>query len=173
MDVLKTAGLGMTCLATALVIGLATAPAQSENQAADNQAADNQAVVGEPLEFTHALDDEPLEVYTPREGEEFTAAVEEFHLSGDNPYGGVEEAIAEGQEFFNRNCRACHGVEGAGGMGPPLNDEEYRRERAANDKGKFEIIYGGSAGAMQPFGNRLNQDEILRIMAFIDTFDAE
>jgi cytochrome c-L len=82
----------------------------------------------------------------------------------------VDEAIAGGEELFGRNCRACHGVEGAGGMGPPLDDEDYKRERAATDKGRFEIIYGGSAGAMQPFGNRLDQDEILRIMAYIDTF---
>ncbi len=159
MNVCKTAGLGTTCLATALVIGLASAPAQSDSEKA----------VGEPLEFTHVLDDEPLDVYTPREGEEFTEAVEEFHVSGENPYDGVDEAIADGQEFFNRNCRACHGVEGAGGMGPPLNDDEYKRERAATDKGKFEIIYGGSAGAMQPFGRRFDQDEILRVMAFIET----
>jgi cytochrome c-L len=164
MNVFTTAGLGTTCLATALVIGLASARAQSDSEKAE----------GEPLEFTHVLDDEPLDVYTPREGEEFTEAVEEFHVSGENPHDGVDEAIADGQELFNRNCRACHGVEGAGGMGPPLNDDDYKRDRAATDKGKFEIIYGGSAGAMQPFGIRLDQDEILRIMAYIDTFgDAE
>lgn len=164
MNVLKTAGLSSTCLAAALIIGLASAAAQSDNQAAE----------GEPLEFTHALDDEPLDVYTPREGEEFTRAVEDFHVSGENPYVGEDEAIADGQELFNRNCRACHGVEGGGGMGPALDDEDYKRDRAATDKGIFEIIYGGSAGAMQPFDKRLNQDEILRIMAYIETFgDAE
>ncbi len=160
MNVFTTAGLGATCLATALVIGLASAPAQDDGEKAE----------GEPLEFTHALDDEPLDVYTPREGEEFTEAVKEFHVSGENPHDGVDEAIADGEELYNRNCRACHAPDGGGGMGPALDDEEYKRERAATDKGKFEIIYGGSAGAMQPFGNRLNQDEILRIMAFIDTF---
>lgn len=163
MNVFTTAGLGTTCLATALVIGLASAPAQDDEKAE-----------GEPLEFTHALDDEPLDVYTPREGEEFTEAVEEFHVSGENPHDGVDEAIADGEDLYNRNCRACHGVDGGGGMGAALDDEDYKRERAATDKGMFEIIYGGSAGAMQPFGNRLDQDEILRIMAHIDTFgDAE
>lgn len=160
MNVFTTAGLATTCLATLLVIGLDTAPAQDDSGQAQ----------GERLEFTHALDDEPLDVYTPREGEEFTEAVKEFHLSGENPYDGVDEAIAGGQDLFNRNCRACHGVAGAGGMGPALNDEVYKRKRAATDKGRFEIIHGGSAGAMQPFGNRLDQDEILRIMAYIDSF---
>lgn len=162
MNVLATARLGATCLATALVIGLGSASAQSEAEAPD----------GEPLEFTHVLDDSPLDVHTPREGEEFTEAVEEFHVTGENPYAGHEEAIAEGQTIYTGSCRACHGVEGRGGMGPPLNDEDVRRERAATDKGMFEIIYGGSAGAMQPFGDRLNQDEILRVMAYIDSLGA-
>ena len=33
----------------------------------------------------------------------------------------------------------------------------------------FEIIYAGGAGAMQAFGNRLTQEEILKIMAFLDS----
>ena len=180
MNVFKTAGLGATCLATALVFGLASAPAQSDNEAAgsqatesqatESQATDNQATEGGPLDFTHALDDQPLDVYTPREGEEFTEAVEEFHVTGENPYSGDEQAIADGREIYNSTCQACHGAEGAGGMGPALGDEEYRRERAATSKGMFEIIYGGSAGAMQPFHNRFDQDEILRVMAYIETF---
>jgi cytochrome c-L len=164
MNVFTTAGLQVTGLATALAIGLAAASAQDDTAPAER----------EPLVFTHALDDQPLDVYTPREGEEFTEAVHEFHVTGENPHDGVDEAIADGQVLYNRNCRACHGVEGAGGMGPALNDDYYRRPRAATDKGEFEIIYGGSAGAMQAFGNRLDQDDILRVMAFIDTLgDAE
>ena len=164
MNAFTTAGLQVTGLATALAIGLAAAAAQGGTESAD----------GDPLTFTHALDDEPLDVYTPREGEEFTEAVQQFHVTGENPHDGVDEAIADGENLYNRTCRACHGVDGAGGMGPALNDEHYKRPRAATDKGRFEIIYGGSAGAMQPFGNRLDQDEILRIMAFIDTLgDAE
>jgi cytochrome c-L len=159
MNVFTTAGLGATCLAMVLVIGLASAQSESE------------APAGEPLEFTHVLDDETLDVYTPREGEEFTEAVEQFHVTGENPYSGDEEAIAEGQDRFSGTCRACHGREGSGGMGPPLNDNEYRRDRAATDKGKFEIIYGGSAGAMQGFAKRLDQDDILRVMAYIETLE--
>ena len=151
--------LGMTCLAIALVLARGPAWAQSGDGAAD----------GEPLEFTHVLDDSQLDVYTPREGEEFTEAVEQFHVSGENPYSGDEEAIAEGRDIFSRTCRACHGAEGSGGMGPALNDDAVRRERAATDKGMFEIIYGGSAGAMQPFAKRFDQDEILRVMAYIET----
>lgn len=158
MNVFTTTGLCATCLAAVLVIGPAWG--QSENEPPE----------GEPLEFTHVLDDEPLDVHTPREGEEFTEAVEQFHVTGENPYSGDDEATAEGQDIFSGTCRPCHGVQGSGGMGPPLDDDEYRRERAATDKGMFEIIFGGSAGAMQAFGERLDQDEILRVMAYIETF---
>lgn len=162
MKVCATARLSATCLATALLFALGSAWAQSETDAPD----------GERLEFTHVLDDKPLDVYTPREGEEFTEAVKEFHVTGENPYSGEEAAIANGKDIFNRNCRACHGVDGAGGMGPALNDDNVRRERAATHKGMFEIIYGGSAGAMQGFAKRLDQDEILNVMAFVESLGA-
>lgn len=146
------------CLATALLVTMASASAQSEE--------------GKPLEFTHVLDDSPLDVNSPREGEEFTEAVKQFHVSGENPYSGDQEAIAAGKEIFVSTCRACHGIDGAGGMGPALRDKDVRRERAATHKGMFEIIYGGSAGAMQPLAKRLDQDDILRVMAYIESLGA-
>ena len=152
----------LAALASILLFAPGPASAQSETEAPD----------GERLQFTHVLDDEPLDVYTPREGEAFTEAVEAFHVSGENPYSGDEEAIAEGEGIFMRSCRGCHGAGGTGGMGPALNDDNVRRERAATHKGMFEIVYGGSAGAMQPFAKRLDQDEILRVMAFVESLGA-
>lgn len=32
------------------------------------------------------------------------------------------------------------------------------------------MIYAGGAGAMQTFGKRIDQDQILKIIAFTDTF---
>jgi cytochrome c-L len=54
-------------------------------------------------------------------------------------------------------------------IGPALNDDTFVRPRVATDQGKFEIIYGGGAGAMQAFGVRMDQDDILRVMAFLKT----
>ena len=31
-------------------------------------------------------------------------------------------------------------------------------------------LTGGGAGAMQPFGRRIGQEDILKVMAYIDTF---
>jgi hypothetical protein len=38
--------------------------------------------------------------------------------------------------------------------------------RIANDVG---VIHAGATGAVQAFGNRVTQDEILKIMAFLET----
>jgi cytochrome c-L len=40
------------------------------------------------------------------------------------------------------------------------------------DQGKFEIIYAGGAGAMQAFGRRITQDDILHVMAYLDELKA-
>jgi cytochrome c-L len=158
MNVITTARLGAACLATALIFGLSSAGAGSD-----------QAPDGEPLEFTHVLDNSPLDVLTPRDGEEFTEAVENFHITGENSYSGNAEAIEAGRQIYARWCQACHMPDGSGRIGPPLNDVDVRHPRAATDKGQFEIIYGGAAGAMQAFGRRFDQDEILRLMAFLET----
>jgi cytochrome c-L len=139
--------------------------------AASAQPADEieSAAEGDVLEFTHVLNNAPLDVLTPRASETFTEAVDEFHGTGQNPYSGDAEAISDGQRSYNRWCQACHLRDGSGRIGPPLNDTQVRHERASTDKGMFEIIYGGAAGAMQPFGRRIDQDEILRLMAFLET----
>lgn len=119
--------------------------------------------------FRDPLNDQPLDV--PRE--DVSEAVAEFHETGDNPYAGDEEAIGEGRALYQRWCQACHLPDGTGRIGPSLVDGQWKYERTGTDVGKFEIIYAGGAGAMQPFGQRLSQDEILRLIAFLDALAAE
>ncbi len=121
----------------------------------------------EPVEFTHVLTGKPLPQFMP--DEEITPAVEAFHCSGENPYSGDEEAIAAGKGLYNPLCAGCHMPDGAGRMGPSLVDDTIKYERVATAHGEFEVIYGGAAGAMQPMGQRFTQDEILKIMAFVET----
>ena len=58
--------------------------------------------------------------------------------------------------------------DGSGRLGPSLIDDTWRYERASTTVGQFEIIYAGATGAMQAFGDRLSQDEILKIIAYTD-----
>ena len=57
--------------------------------------------------------------------------------------------------------------DGSGRIGPSLIGNEHHYDRFSTDKGIFEIIYGGATGAMQPFGKRLKQDEILKVIAYV------
>ena len=118
--------------------------------------------------FTSVIDDGPLDV-KPLSGEELSPAVEKFYATGENPYNGDASALAEGKTLYAANCQACHLPDGSGQIGPSLIGDTHHYPRFTTDKGLFEIIYGGAAGAMQPFGKRLKQDEILKIMAHVRT----
>jgi cytochrome c-L len=124
------------------------------------------------IEFLDPLTNEPLEIQQ-RPGEHVTPAVERFHATGENPYAGDQEAIAEGKKIYAKWCRSCHLDDGSGRIGPNLNDNQWNHRRTGTDQGKFEIIYAGGAGAMQAFGDRLNHDEILKLIAFVDTLQKE
>jgi len=117
--------------------------------------------------FLHALDNQPLAL-TYRPDQEITPQVAQFHQNPDNPYSGDPDAIAAGQKLYKKWCQACHLADGSGRIGPNLTDDQWSRARTGTDQGKFEIIYGGGAGAMQAFGRRMDQDDILKLMAYLD-----
>lgn len=119
------------------------------------------------ITFLHALDNQPLE-FTFRPEQEITPQVEQFHREAQNPYRADPEAIAAGQKLYAKWCQACHLKDGSGRIGPNLTDDQWQYDRTATDQGKFEILYGGGAGAMQAFGRRMDQDDILKLMAYLD-----
>jgi cytochrome c-L len=118
--------------------------------------------------FKYVIDNSPLDV-TPKPGEQVTGAVQEFKKSGQNPYNGKPDALADGKKLYEENCAMCHMPDGSGGMGAQLNGATHLYPRVTNDVGLFEVIFGGASGAMQPFGQRLTQDQILKIMAYLRT----
>lgn len=127
---------------------------------------------GEEIVFRHSLDNEPLPMDL-RPDQQITEAVAAFHASGENPYSGDPERIAAGQEIYKRLCQACHLPDGVGRIGPSIADDAWKYPRGGTDVGNFEIIYAGGAGAMQAFGQRIDQDAILEVMAFIETLIVE
>jgi cytochrome c-L len=116
--------------------------------------------------FTSVIGDRPLEVKT-LPGESITPQVRKFYDTGVDPYGGDPAALAEGKQIYKVNCQTCHMPDGSGRIGPSLIGNQHHYDRFTTDKGIFEIIYGGATGAMQPFGKRLKQDEILKVMACV------
>ena len=123
--------------------------------------------LAEGIVFRHAIDDSPLDV-KPRPNEVETEAVKTFKQTGENPYRGDAQALAEGKKLYEANCQACHLPDGSGRMGPSLVGDSWVHERAATDIGMFEVIYGGASGAMQSFARRgMTQDQILKVIAYV------
>ncbi len=122
---------------------------------------------GAPV-FRNALTNNPvkLDLYP---NETVTAKAIQFQKTGKNPYSGDKDAVAAGRVLYDQWCAACHLADGTGRIGSNLVDAQVTYPRVATDVGMFEVIHSGASGAMQAFGNRLTQDEILRMMAFIES----
>jgi cytochrome c-L len=52
-------------------------------------------------------------------------------------------------------------------MGASLIEDYHVYDQIKTDAGLFAVIFGGGAGAMQPFSKRMTQDDILKVMAFV------
>jgi cytochrome c-L len=116
--------------------------------------------------FTAAIDDSPLTIKL-LPNEVVTNAVRKFYETGDDPYKGDPTALEDGKKMYAQWCQTCHMPDGSGRIGPSFIGETHHYPRFTTDKGMFEIVYGGATGAMQGFGNRLTQDQILRVMAYV------
>ena len=148
----------------AAATGQGTSAAGQGTAAAGDQAA---AVAPEgPLEFRTIIGDKPIEI----PDDKLTEAFERFRETGTNPFAGDEAALAEGKALYARLCQACHLPQGEGRIGPSLRDDQWRHPRMETEAGRFEIIHSGGAGAMQAFHPRMSLDDILKVMAWIDTF---
>jgi cytochrome c(L) len=122
----------------------------------------------EGVTFLHPMDNSPLSMdLLP--SQQITAAVQQFRASKANSYRGDGAAIAAGKPLYEQWCQACHLPDATGRIGPSLVDNEFRYTRSNTDIGEFEVIYAGATGAMQAFGDRLTQDEILKIMAYVQS----
>ncbi|MBI4908206.1 MAG: PQQ-dependent sugar dehydrogenase [Acidobacteria bacterium] len=122
--------------------------------------------VGGAPQFRHPLDDKPIAL-NMHPNETITDQVRQFVRTGKNPYRGNTAAIAAGKAVYMKWCGACHLEDGTGRIGSNLVDSTYSYARTSTDVGAFEVIYAGATGAMQAFGSRVTQDEILKIMAYL------
>jgi cytochrome c oxidase cbb3-type subunit 3 len=77
-----------------------------------------------------------------------------------NAYG-----ISEGKRLYEQyNCVGCHS-HGGGGMGPPLMDDKWiYGSQAANI---FETIVEGRPNGMPAFRNKINDQQIWMIVAYV------
>ena len=79
------------------------------------------------------------------------------------------QAIAAGKRAYDQWCASCHLADATGRMGSNLIDAQVTYPRVKTDAGFFEVVYAGATGAMQSFGNRIAQDDILKIIAYVNS----
>lgn len=73
--------------------------------------------------------------------------------------------VAEGKVLFNGLCVTCHGFEGAGGMGPPLNRPNLRS--APTDAELRTIISDGIPDRGMPRVRRVLEGELRQLVAYV------
>lgn len=107
-----------------------------------------------------------------------TSQAKQFQQSGQNPYTGDKTAIEQGKKLYQLySCTQCHGSQAQGQTAVGLTGPRFNNAKSANDKGMFEVIWGGANAGMGPKGkglmdptnpgNGMSADEVLKVIAWI------
>jgi mono/diheme cytochrome c family protein len=85
-----------------------------------------------------------------------------------NPFEGDATAVAQGKQLFAAmNCVYCHGTQGSGLIGPPLDSKGWRY--GGTPAQIYNSIHDGRPGGMPAWGASLPPDQIWRLTAYIES----
>lgn len=87
-----------------------------------------------------------------------------------NPFAGNAQAIGRGEQLYNQNCTACHGINGgAGEIGPEIVHNLSGSLRGELDDNQIlDVIRNGTPRtAMPAWKGKLADDDILKVGAFL------
>ena len=89
-----------------------------------------------------------------------------------NPHEGNERARTLGSQLFiSYNCVDCHGADGAGAIGPSLQDGRWHYGGSAAEI--FESIYQGRPEGMPAWGGRIADDQIWMLVTYLRALPAK
>lgn len=75
-----------------------------------------------------------------------------------------DDMMARGKTVYDKNCAACHGVDGAGGVGPSMIGTAIT---TGPMQGHVDVIVNGVSGTMmQAFGNQLSNLEVAAVVTY-------
>lgn len=74
--------------------------------------------------------------------------------------------IAKGKELFGKNCVACHGPEGGGGIGPNLTDDYWLHGGSLKDV-FYTIKYGWPEKGMKSWKDDFSPEQIADLASFV------
>ncbi len=76
----------------------------------------------------------------------------------------LDELMERGKAVYDRNCLACHGAKGEGGVGKPIAGSPIATGELA---GHLEVsIHGVPGTAMQAFGGQLNDVDMAAVVTY-------
>ena len=78
-----------------------------------------------------------------------------------------EASIAEGQAIFMKNCVACHGANGEGGIGANLTDETWLH--GCDFDALNTVVNDGAPNGMPPYKAQMSEKKIQQVVSFILT----
>lgn len=76
----------------------------------------------------------------------------------------TEELIARGKEVYDRDCAACHGANGEGGVGKAIAGSPYAI--GPIDQHIDVVVDGVPGTAMQAFGSQLNDLDVAAVVTY-------
>lgn len=72
-----------------------------------------------------------------------------------------------GERVFVERCQVCHGVEGRGLIGPPLNATGHAYEHT--DDNLYRTITHGTLAGMPSWRDGLSPNEVRQVIAYLKT----
>lgn len=93
-----------------------------------------------------------------------------FNLEEYNAVASNKKLMKAGRKTYKRKCRACHGIDGGGSVGPNLTDNFW-----INGNGSLETNYdvinkGVVDKGMAAWGVKLGKDKVYAVLHYISAF---
>ena len=93
----------------------------------------------------------------------------------ENPVPATPDSVATGRQRYVFMCRECHGNRGlgdgdmahAGGVVPDFTDDTWLH--GPSDGELFLVIRDGVTADMQPYANRLSDEDIWHLINYLKT----
>ena len=82
------------------------------------------------------------------------------------PDGEPDPVLVLGRDIYGSQCTNCHGNEGQGGRGKPLNGGRAL-ERFPEIEAMVEVVTEGKGSGMPSFGGKLTDDEIEAVVLYV------
>jgi cytochrome c oxidase cbb3-type subunit III len=75
-------------------------------------------------------------------------------------------AVSQGQTYYEQfNCNGCHAPGGGGGMGPPLNDDEWIY--GSDPENIFDTVTKGRPNGMPSFRGKIDNSHLWQLVAYV------